>query len=150
MCIREKLVELLEYARQVSRYKCNKHYNCVGCPVRNCRKDDICQDLLLAEELIANGVTVLPVQVGDTVYGRFRSYGKEVHQCEVVKVKACQFKDRTVRYFLDLEFYIIDPFFHDGRLMRCGMQAVYGADFGDWYRAYLTKEEAEAQPPKGE
>ena len=102
-----------------------------------------------ADHLIANGVTVLPVQVGDTVYGRFRSYGKEVHQCEVVKVKACQFKDRTVRYFLDLEFYIIDPFFHDGRLMRCGMQAVYGADFGDWYRAYLTKEEAEAQPPKG-
>lgn len=104
----------------------------------------------LADHLIANGVTVLPVQVGDTVYGRFRSYGKEVHQCNVVKVKACQFKDRTVRYFLDLEFDIIDPFFHDGRLMRCGMQAVYGEDFGDWYRVYLTREEAEATPPKGE
>lgn len=104
----------------------------------------------IADYLLANGVTVLPVQVGDTVYGRFRSYGKEVQQCNVVKVKACQFKDRTIRYFLDLEFDIIDPFFHDGRLMRCGMQAVYGEDFGDWYRVYLTREEAEATPPKKE
>ena len=104
----------------------------------------------LADRLIAHGVTVLPVQVGDTVYGRFSTYGEEVHQCKVVKVKACQFKDRTMRYFLDLEFYIIDPFFNDGRLMRCGMQAIYGADFGDWYRVYLTREEAEATTPKGE
>lgn len=103
----------------------------------------------LIDYLITNGVTVLPVQVGDTVYGRFSTYGKEVHQCKVVKVKACQFKDRTVRYFLDLEFDIIDPFFRDGRLMRCGMQAIYGEDWGDWYRVYLTCEEAEAQPPKG-
>lgn len=104
----------------------------------------------LADHLIANGVTVLPVQVGDTVYGRFRTYGKAVHKCEVVKSRIVQFKDGTLRCFLDLEFDIEDPFYHDGRLMRCGMQAVYGADFGEWYRVYLTREEAEAQPPKGE
>lgn len=131
---REKLVELLNEAFE---FHIDDPY---------CRPDAN----EFADHLIAHGVTVLPVQVGDTVYGRFRSYGKEVHKCEVVKVKACQFKDRTVRYFLDLEFHIIDPFFHDGRLMRCGMQAVYGADFGAWYRVYLTREEAEAQPPKGE
>lgn len=141
--MRNKLIELLRKATievdegyPMSDYKCRA----VSDEVAAC----------LADHLIANGATVLPVQVGDTVYGRFRSYGKEVHQCEVVKVKACQFKDGTVRYFLDLEFYIIDPFFHDGRLMRCGMQAIYGADFGDWYRVYLTREEAEAEPPKGE
>lgn len=104
----------------------------------------------IADLMIANGVTVLPVQVGDTVYGRFLPYGEEVQQCEVVKSKLCQFKDRTVRYFLDLEFNIIDPYFNDGRLMRCGTQAVYGADFGNWYRVYLTREEAESTPPKGE
>lgn len=104
----------------------------------------------IADLMIANGITVLPVQVGDTVYGRFLPYGEEVQQCEVVKSKLCQFKDRTVRYFLDLEFNIIDPYFNDGRLMRCGTQAVYGADFGNWYRVYLTREEAESTPPKGE
>lgn len=102
---------------------------------------------VLAEDvmdIVTHGVTVLPVQVGDTVYGRFLPYGQEVQQCEVVKSKLCQFKDRTVRYFLDLEFDIIDPYFNDGRLMRCETQAVYGADFGNWYRVYLTREEAES------
>ena len=104
---------------------------------------------IYANDFIAHGVTVLPVQVGDTVYGRFIPYGEEVQRCEVVKSKLCQFKDRTVRYFLDLEFDIIDPYFNDGRLMRCSTQAVYGADFGNWYRVYLTSEEAESTPPEG-
>ena len=139
MDVREKLVELLDnFHRDLSPFAGNEKLFVVD--------DNVEQ----AEYLIANGVTVLPVQVGDTVYGRFSTYGKEVHKCKVVKVKACQFKDRTVRYFLDLEFDIIDPFFRDGRLMRCGMQAIYGEDWGDWYRVYLTREEAETQPPKGE
>ena len=141
--IREKLVELLHGAQKAWGDYMSEWWTDGERPIKDYWG-------IFADYLIANGVTVLPVQVGDTVYGRFRSYGKEVHQCEVVKVKACQFKDRTVRYFLDLEFDIIDPFFHDGRLMRCGMQAIYGADFGDWYRVYLTREEAEATPPKGE
>ena len=147
MDVREKLVELIaskecDYYSGV--YETWVEHDCEKCGTENC---SVAQ---LADHLIANGVTVLPVQVGDTVYGRFSTYGKEVHQCKVVKVKACQFKDRTVRYFLDLEFDIIDPFYRDGRLMRCGMQAIYGGDWGDWYRVYLTREEAEAQPPKGE
>lgn len=128
MDVREKLVELLD--RFVY--------------------DDWYSNNYIAEKLIANGVTVLPVKVGDTVYGRFLPYGEGIQQCEVVKSKLCQFKDRTVRYLLDLEFDIIDPYFNDGRLMRCATQAVYGADFGNWYRVYLTREEAESTPPKGE
>ena len=130
MDVREKLVELLWEYDQMRMMRMS---------IEEC-----------VDRIIEKGVTVLPVQVGDTVYGRFRTYGNEVHQCKVVKVKACQFKDRTVRYFLDLEFEIIDPFFNDGRLMRCWTQAVYGADFGDWYRVYLTREEAKFTPPKGE
>ena len=134
MDVREKLMELLDdMQRSGTGY--------FGSAIENKK---------IADYLIRHGVTVLPVQVGDTVYGRFRIYGNEVHQCKVVKVYACQFKNRIVRYFLDLKFEIIDPFFGDGRLMCCGMQATYGDDWGSWYRVYLTREEAEAQPPKGE
>lgn len=97
----------------------------------------------VAGYLVDNGVITLPVQVGDIVYGQFINYGKEIHECKVTKSKLCQFKDKTIRYFVDVEFDIIDPFYNDGRLTRCGCQAVYGNDFGDWYRVYLTKEEAE-------
>ena len=123
MDVREKLIELLKQIKYVS--------------VENA-----------ANILINNGVTVLPVQVGDTVYGRFLPYGEGIQQCEVVKSNLCQFKDGTVRYLLDLEFNIIDPYFNDGRLMRFGTHAVYGADFGHWYRVYLTREEAESTPPE--
>ena len=154
--IREKLVgqlrELADRTPPICQYQIPEEIEIFGKKVTvYCKPFEQFQELLReAADYISNNVTVLPVQVGDTVYGRFPSYGKEVHQCKVVKVKACQFKDRTVRYFLDLEFDTIDPFFRDGRLIRCGMQAIYGADFGDWYRVYLTREEAEAAPPKGE
>ena len=137
MDVREKMVELLREAP----------YNIFDNKLKGMLFDSCLA--LIADHLIANGVTVLPVQVGDTVYGRFLPYGEEVQQCEVVKSKLCQFKDRTVRYFLDLEFNIIDPYFNDGRLMHCSTQAVYGADFGNWYRVYLTREEAESTPPEG-
>lgn len=97
-----------------------------------------------AKHLASAGVFLLPVQVGDTVYGVFANYGEEVHKCEVVKSRVVQFKAGTIRCFLDVEFDIEDPFYHDGRLMRCGAQAVFGSDFGEWRRAYLTREEAEA------
>lgn len=86
---------------------------------------------------------MFPVQVGDIVYGQFNHYGKEVHECKVIKSTLYQFKNGDVYCFLDVEFDIVDPFYNDGRLMRCRCQAVYGNDFGDWYRVYLTREEAE-------
>ena len=103
----------------------------------------------IADYLIANGVAVLPLQVGDTVYGRFSSRGSSVHECRVINNKLCQFKDGSVHNFLEVEFDIIDPYYNDGRLMRCWHQAVYGEDFGSWDRVYLTREEAEAQSLKG-
>ena len=141
MDVREKLVELLT----------DNLPRCGNLPRWDNPLQLSCDEQVqrIADHLIMNGVTVLPVQVGDTVYGRFLLYGDEVQQCEVVKSKLCQFKDRTVLYFLDLEFDIIDPYFNDGRLMRCRTQAVYGADFGNWYRVYLTREEAESTPPEG-
>ena len=92
---------------------------------------------------------VLPCKVGDTVYGRIENYGKQIHECKVVKVKVCQFKEGSLQYFLDVEFNIIDPFFNDGRQMLCGSQVVFGDDFGNWDRVYLTREEAEAALAEG-
>lgn len=105
---------------------------------------------LLVDYLIKNGVIVLPVQVGDTVYGRFPHRGKGVHECRVVRVKLCQHKDKTIDFLLDVEFDIIDPFYRDGRLMTCWNQVVFGSDYGNWDRVYRTREEAEVMPPKGE
>lgn len=139
MDVREKLVK-----QAISHFEYGVSHDIFSEPVTTYAKLAI--EALEKEK--ESGVTVLPVQVGDTVYGRFLPYGEEVQQCEVVKSKLCQFKDRTVRYFLDLEFDIIDPYFNDSRLMRCSKQAVYGADFGNWYRVYLTSEEAESTPPK--
>lgn len=99
-------------------------------------------DIIIDEQTKVDAV-VLPCKVGDTVYGRFNYYGTEIHECKVAKVKMCQFKDKSLHCFLDVEFDIIDPYFRDGRLMHCGQQAVLGEDYGSWHRAYLTREEAE-------
>lgn len=104
----------------------------------------------LATALIANGVMVLPVQVGDTVYGRFSHRGENIHECRVIRVKLCQNKNKTIDFLLDVEFDIIDPYYCDGRLMTCWNQVVFGSDFGSWDRVYRTREEAEAAPTKGE
>ena len=92
----------------------------------------------------AADVVKLPCKVGDTVYGQIENYGKQIHECKVVKFKVCQFENGSFHYFLDAEFNIIDPFFNDGRQMRCCSQVVFGEDFGSWDRVYLTREEAEA------
>lgn len=139
--VREKLEKLLRDGR-VQRTVCSSD----GTPVSTYVTAMVDKDIVpvLAKYLLDFGVTILPVQVGDTVYGVFANYGKEVQKCEVVKSRVVQFKDGTLRYILDVEFDIVDPFYSDGRLMRCGAQAVFGSDFGDWRRAYLTREEAEA------
>lgn len=88
----------------------------------------------------------LPCKIGDTVYGRFQCYdGKEIRECKVIGIRACQFKaDSECCYFVDVEFNIIDPFYRDRRLMICRHQAVIGNVYGSWERVFLTREEAEA------
>jgi hypothetical protein len=111
---------------------------------------DYSRAVVFADYLFKNGVTVRPVKIGDTVYGRFHGYVSGVQECKVVQSNLCQFRDGSGHTFLNVEFSIIDPYYRDGRLMRCGRQAVFGEDYGSWDRVYLTREEAEAQPPKGE
>jgi hypothetical protein len=61
----------------------------------------------LASHLNAHGVTMQPVKIGDTVYGQFDWYGKEIHECKIVKVKVCQFRDKSFHCFLDVEFVFL-------------------------------------------
>ena len=87
----------------------------------------------------------LPCKIGDTVYGHFQCYdGKEIRECKVIGIRACQFKaDSECYYFVDVEFNIIDPFYKDGRLMTCRQQAAIGNDYGSWERVFFTCEEVE-------
>ena len=92
-----------------------------------------------------NRLITLPCKIGDTVYGRFQCYdGKEIRECKVIGIRACQFKaDSKCYYFVDVEFNIIDPFYMDRRLMTCRHQAVIGNDYGSWERVFFTCEEVE-------
>lgn len=99
------------------------------------------------EDLEEQGrLITLPCKIGDTVYGSFQCYdSKEIRDCKVIRIRACQFKaDSECYYFVDVEFNIIDPFYKDGRLMPCRHQAVIGNDYGSWERVFFTREEAEA------
>ena len=105
------------------------------------------EKLARLEDLEETGKLIeLPCKIGDTVYGRFQCYdGKEIRECKVIGIRACQFKaDSECYYFVDVEFNIIDPFYRDGRLMICRHQAVIGNDYGSWERVFFTREEAEA------
>lgn len=124
--IREKLVELFDEAARICNNKrCNR-----------CSYLDVpsCVDELTIDHLIANGVTVLPCNIGDAVYLIPKYNGKPY--CGVVEdkvqmvgitsrgfhIKAREHKDHNKTYFLGKS-------------------------------AFLTREEAEAHlptPPKGE
>jgi hypothetical protein len=136
MDVREKLVELLDEV----------HHKPLG-------KEYLERLETIADYLISHGVAMQPVKIGDTVYGQFDWYGKEIHECKIVKVKVCQFRDKSLHCFLDVEFDITDPYYRDGRVMHCMQQATYGENYGTWHRVYASREEAEnamPQPPKGE
>ena len=115
-----------------------------------CRSSEAQKILKLAEKLKyyedleeQGRLIELPCKIGDTVYGSFQCYdGKEIRECKVIGIRACQFKaDSECYYFVDVEFNIIDPFYMDGRLMTCKHQAVIGNDYGSWERGFFTREE---------
>lgn len=96
------------------------------------------------EDLEEQGrLVVLPCKVGDTVYGCFARYSRTVIECKVVKIRACQFSDGSTHHIVDVEFYIPNPYFDDGRLMLHGHQAVVSERYGNWDMVFLTHEEAE-------
>ena len=113
-------------------------------------EDLIINRLAYYEDMEEQGrLVVLPCKVGDWVYGYFPRYSRNILDCKVVKVKACQFHNGTMHHFVDVEFYIENPYFDDGRLMLHGHQAVVAECFGSWDRVFLTREDAERALKEG-
>lgn len=92
-----------------------------------------------ADHLIANGVIVPPCKVGDTVYCIEH---KTIRECIVKLVKSLTYEDKTM-FFVEAECEIESPFYSDGRKIKHGLSAVWEIEWGSWYRAFPTKEEAE-------
>ena len=126
---------------------CEEKIDCTQCGEEHRQLAEWLKELQKYKDLEEQGRLIeLPCKIGDTVYGHFQCYdGKEIRECKVIGIRACQFKaDSECYYFVDVEFNIIDPFYKDGRLMTCRQQAAIGNDYGSWERVFFTKEEAEA------
>ena len=123
MTDREKLIELLDktYAEQYDKRR-----------------------LLTAEHtadyLLANGVIVPPCKVGDTVYCIEHN---TIRECFVKLVKSLTYDEIKTNYFVEAECEIESPFHSDGRKIKHGLSAVWEIEWGSWYRAFRTREEAE-------
>ena len=125
---------------------CEEKIDCTQCGKEHRQLAEWLKELQKYKDLEEQGRLIeLPCKIGDTVYGHFQCYdGKEIRECKVIGIRACQFKaDSECYYFVDVEFNIIDPFYKDGRLMTCRQQAAIGNDYGSWERVFFTREEAE-------
>ena len=125
---------------------CEKKIDCTQCGKEHRQLAEWLKELQKYKDLEEQGRLIeLPCKIGDTVYGHFQCYdGKEIRECKVIGIRACQFKaDSECYYFVDVEFNIIDPFYKDGRLMTCRQQAAIGNDYGSWERVFFTCEEVE-------
>lgn len=89
--------------------------------------------------LLKNNVIVPPCKVGDVVYCIEH---KTIHECIVTLVKTLTYDNKTV-FFVETECEIVSPFYSDGRKIKHGLSAVWKIEYGSWYRAFPTKEEAE-------
>ena len=96
-------------------------------------------------------LVVLPCKVGDKVYFQNDYHGKSIVEAEI---KCLRFRatENKVLFGADVEFNIVDPYYVDGRLMRCGAIVGIENNFGNQPTAFLTREEAEAalEKMKGE
>ena len=82
--MRERLIELLDDCGRCDKH--TKEKGCVGCEYEYF--EDKCVNHLrerMADDLLANGVIVPPVSVGQTVYVVNRYYGGvwRIHECRV-------------------------------------------------------------------
>ena len=93
----------------------------------------------IADHLLANGVVVLPCKVGQTVYCIEH---RTIRECLVKSVKSLTYENETT-FFVEAECEIVSPFYSDGRKIKHGLMAVWEIEWGSWYRAFRTREEAE-------
>ena len=134
---------------EMAREMCHLSAECKTCQICNERyhgDDDLCYFQCVAKEIINRGyrkqsenTIELPCKVGDTVYCIEH---KTIHECLVTMVKSLTFVNET-KFFVDAECEIVSPFYSDGRKIKHGLSAVWKIEWGSWYRAFPTREEAE-------
>ena len=93
----------------------------------------------IADDLLENGVIVPPCRVGNKVYCIEH---KTIRECLVKLVKSLNDINGT-KFFVEAECEIVSPFYSDGRKIKHGLMAVWEIEWGSWYRAFRTREEAE-------
>ena len=104
--------------------------------------NEIVKDVSLILDKIEKGTLIeLPCKVGDTVYCIEHN---TIHECVVKTVKSLTYESQTI-FFVEVECEIVDPFYSDGRKLKHGIYAVWEIEWGSHYRAFPTKEEAEAK-----
>ena len=125
--MKDRLIELFQQADK--KYSDTKQCeNCVGFGNGN-----ECVDHLIADHLLANGVIVPPVKVGQTVWIVTHSYNVEETDDEL-KVYECRVSNIT--FYSDGEHQI--RLYHGDIFVACYIRAV---DIGK--TVFLTREEAE-------
>lgn len=117
----------------------------LGCGNFNFTGDEI--SIMFAEHLYNAGyrkqsenVIELPCKVGDTVYCIEHNI---IRECFVKMVKSLTYDENGTKYFVEVECEIESPFYSDGRKIKHGLSAVWEIEWGSWYRAFRTREEAE-------
>lgn len=110
----------------------------IGKPINILDSDDLYG--AIADHLLKNGVIVPPCKVGDTVYCIEHN---TIRECFVKMVKSLTYDEIGTKYFVEAECEIESPFYSDGRKIKHGLSAVWEIEWGSWYRAFRTREEAE-------
>lgn len=130
MTDRDRLIELLNKAEDI----CENTLDCDSCKYL---LSGSCKTVLIADYLLANGVSVLPVPLGTTVF-EIRARGKRTimwssRKCDYGIINDCYIENAKAH---DLEFYIKEKSF-------------VKADCARWNKTiFLTKEEAEERLKK--
>ena len=88
----------------------------------------------------SENVIELPCRVGDTVYCIEH---KTIRECIVKMIKSLTYDENETKYFVEAECEIESPFYSDGRKIKHGLSAVWEIEWGSWYRAFRTSDEAE-------
>lgn len=90
----------------------------------------------------SENVIELPCRVGDMVYCIEHNI---IRECIVKMVKSLTYDENGTKYFVEAECEIESPFYSDGRKIKHGLSAVWEIEWGSWYRAFRTREEAEKE-----
>ena len=130
--MKERLRAMIREAEKL----CDQRKQCEGCV--GFGEGSECVDRLITEYLIENGVLVPPCKVGDKVYCIEH---KTIRECVVKTVKSLTYENVT-RFFVEAECEIESPFYSDGRKIKHGLSAVWETEWGPWFRAFRTIEEA--------